>query len=126
MTAEKVGMLPCPPLESLFGSSATDSTVPVSSSCEPSELYMLMVAGWPVCTAPISVDMMEALTSRVSGTITAYSGTGNYSAGAAIMRMTSDALQDEVKNAQSSISSVLTIAENGTVRQSSEEAVVIL
>ena len=46
-----------------------------------------------------------AVTSRVSGTITAYSGTGNYSAGAAIMRMTSDALQDEVKNAQSSISS---------------------
>ncbi|MFQ9126562.1 MAG: efflux RND transporter periplasmic adaptor subunit [Butyricicoccaceae bacterium] len=46
-----------------------------------------------------------AVTSKVSGTITAYSGTGNYSAGAAIMRMTSDALQDEVKNAQSSISS---------------------
>ena len=67
-------MLPCPPLEFLSGSSATDSTVPVSSSCEPSELYILMIAGWPVCTAPISVDMMEALTIILLRSATTTSG----------------------------------------------------
>ena len=44
-----------------------------------------------------------AVTSQVSGEITAYSGAGTYSAGGTIMRMTSDALQDEVRNAQSAI-----------------------
>ena len=58
---------------------------------------------YPAESGSLEYSREVAVTSQVSGEITAYSGAGTYSAGGTIMRMTSDALQDEVRNAQSAI-----------------------
>ena len=61
---------------------------------------------FPASSGTLEYSREEAVTTQVSGEITAYNGVNYYSyvAGAVIMRLSSDAAQDEVSAAQSELS----------------------